>query len=238
MVSKNRKSTMSRDEIKKKVGVYAADLVTEGTTIGIGSGSTVYWLIEELGNRVKQGLKITVVPTSLQTKQLASKVNIPVSDLNDIDTLILTIDGADEIDPQGQLIKGGGGALLQEKIVAAASDELIIIADSSKLVQQLGKFPLPVEVIPFGHEQVAQKIIAGGFCKNVSLRIKNDQVFITDHGHYVLDCNFEKIPDAAALNLSLHLIPGVVETGLFINMARKAIIGYEEGKIEVINFQV
>jgi ribose 5-phosphate isomerase A len=229
---------MLRDEIKKKVGVYAADLVKQGMTIGIGSGSTVYWLIEELGNRVKQGLKITVIPTSLQTEQLTGKAGIPVSDLNNIDKLPLTIDGADEIDPQGRLIKGGGGALLQEKIVAAASDELIIIADSAKLVEQLGKFPLPVEVIPFGYKQVRQKIIAAGFCKEISLRKKNREIFVTDHGHYILDCHFEKIADASALNISLHLIPGVVETGLFVSMASKAIIGYEDGKIESIDFRV
>ena len=229
---------MSRDEIKKKVGVYAADLVKQGMTIGVGSGSTVYWLVEELGNRAKQGLKITVVPTSLETEQLAGKAGIPVSDLSNIDKLLLTIDGADEIDPRGWLIKGGGGALLQEKIVAAASDELIIIADSAKLVQQLGKFPLPVEVIPFGYKQVEQKIIAAGFCKKISLRKKNSEIFLTDHGHYILDCDCEKIPDPSALNLSLHLIPGVVETGLFINMASKAVIGYKGGKIEVINFKV
>lgn len=229
---------MSRDEIKKKVGIYAADLVKQGMTIGIGSGSTVYWLVEELGNRVKQGLKITVVPTSLETEQLAGKAGIPVSNLSNIDKLLLTIDGADEIDPRGWLIKGGGGALLQEKIVAAASDELIIIADSAKLVQQLGKFPLPVEVIPFGYKQVEQKIIAAGFSKKISLREKNSEIFVTDHGHYILDCDCEKIPDPPGLNLSLHLIPGVVETGLFINMASKSIIGYKGGKIEVINFKV
>lgn len=229
---------MFRDEIKKKVGVYAADLVKRGMTLGLGSGSTVYWLIEELGRRVAQGLEISAVPTSLHTAQLATKAGIPLSDLNDIDHLLLTVDGADEIDLQGQLIKGGGGALLQEKIVASASDELIIIADSSKLVQQLGRFPLPVEVIPFGHEQVAQKIIATGFCKKISLRLKNDKVFITDHGHYILDCYCERIQDASALNIALHLIPGVVETGLFINMASSAIIGYEDGKIGEINYKV
>jgi len=237
---------MSIDEIKKKVGVYAADLIKQGMTIGIGSGTTVYWFIEELGKRVQQGLEITAVPTSIHTARLAREAGITIYDLNDIDKLLsidhllLTIDGADEIDPHGQLIKGGGGALLQEKIVAAASEELIIIADSSKMVQQLGKFPLPVEVIPFGYDQVARRIIAGGieggFCKRVSLRAKNDKVFITDHGHYILDCNFEEIPDAAALNISLHLIPGVVETGLFINMAKRAIIGYEDGDIKLINF--
>ena len=229
---------MSKEEVKKKTGVYAADYIKSGMTIGIGSGSTVYYLIEELGTRVKQGLDIIAVPTSLQTAQLADNAGIPISDLDNIGHLLLTIDGADEIDPHGQLIKGGGGALLQEKIVAAASEELIIIADSSKLVQQLGKFPLPVEVIPFGHKQIAQKIIAGGmaggFCRKVSLRTKNDEVFITDHGHYILDCYYEKIRDPATLNVSLHLTPGVVETGLFISMASKAIIGYEDGKIEVI----
>src|SRR6185295_7167290 len=160
---------MSRDEIKRRLGIYAADLVKQGMVIGIGSGSTVFWLIEELGSRVKQGLEIKAVPTSIQTAELAGKVGIPVSDLDDIDKLLLTIDGADEIDPQGRLIKGGGGALLQEKIVAAASDELIIIADSLKLVQQLGKFPLPVEVIPFGYKQVEQKIMAAGSCKKISM---------------------------------------------------------------------
>jgi len=229
---------MSQEEIKKMIGVYAADYVKPGMTIGIGSGSTVYYLIEELGLRIKQGLEITAVPTSLQTAQLADKAGIPVSDLDNIDKLLLTIDGADEIDPHGQLIKGGGGALLQEKIVAAASEELIIIADSSKLVHQLGKFALPVEVIPFGYKQAEQKISAAGFCQEISLRKKNNRVFITDHGHYILDCDCKKITDASALNMALHLVPGVVETGLFINMANKAIIGYKDGKIEVIDFKI
>jgi ribose 5-phosphate isomerase A len=228
---------MSQEEIKKKTGVYAADYVKPGMTIGIGSGSTVYYLIEELGLRIKQGLEVNAVPTSRQTAQLAGKAGIPISDLDNIDKLLLTIDGADEIDPHGQLIKGGGGALLQEKIVAAASEELIIIADSSKLVHQLGKFALPVEVIPFGYKQAEQKISVAGSCQEISLRKKNRRVFITDHGHYILDCHFEKISHASALNLSLHLIPGVVETGLFINMATKAIIGYEDGEIKVINFK-
>jgi len=217
-------------------GVRAADLVKHGMTIGIGSGSTVYYLIEELGLRVGQGLELTAVPTSVQTAELAHQAGIPISDLDQIDKLSLTIDGADEIDPKGQLIKGGGGALLQEKIVAAASETLVIIADSSKLVQHLGKFPLPVEVIPFGYKQVEQKIVGAGFCQEVSLRKKNNKVFMTDHGHYILDCDCKNIADAAALNLDLHLIPGVVETGLFINMANKAIIGYEDGKIELIDF--
>ena len=229
---------MSRDEIKKEVGVYAADFVHQGMTIGIGSGSTVHWFIEELGRRLKQGLEITAVPTSMQSKQLASNAAIPISDLNSIDKLVLTIDGADEIDPQGQLIKGGGGALLQEKIVAASSVELIIIADSSKLVQQLGKFPLPVEVIQFGYKQVEKKIMAAGLCRKISLRKNANEVFVTDQGHYILDCYYEKITDPETLNRALHLIPGVVETGLFVNMANKAIIGYEDGNVQMIDLRV
>lgn len=224
------------EEAKKIVGVYAADFVKPGMTIGLGSGTTVYWLIQELGKRVVQGLNIKIVPTSKQTAQLATQAGITVIDLNEIDKLPLTIDGADEIDTRGYLIKGGGGALLQEKIVAAASDELIIIADHSKLVEQLGKFPLPVEIIPFGYKQVKKKIVDSTGCRKVSLRKKNEEIFVTDHQHYILDCDYEKINDAAKLNSALHLIPGVVETGLFIKMANKAIIGFENGKIDMIEY--
>jgi ribose 5-phosphate isomerase A len=227
---------LSSEEIKKNAGIYAVDLVKQGMTIGIGTGTTAYWFIQELSKRIRQGLEIMAIPTSEQTAKLANQSGIPLSDLNTIDRLSLTIDGADEIDPEGQLIKGGGGALLQEKIVAAASDELIIIADSSKLVKQLGRFPLPVEVIPFGYKQAIQHIIREGFCRKVTLRQKNGQVFTTDHHHYIIDCACEKIEDANSLNMALHLIPGVVETGLFLNMANKAIIGYEDGRVEVIRY--
>ena len=158
------------DEIKKKAAVYAADFIKQGMTIGLGTGSTVYWLIEELGTRIKQGLSVSIVPTSKQTQMLAKKFGIPIININDIGELALTIDGADEINHQLQLIKGGGGALLQEKIVASISKELIIIADSSKLVQQLGKFPLPVEVIPFGYKHVQQKILNLNMVRAVNLR--------------------------------------------------------------------
>jgi ribose 5-phosphate isomerase A len=227
----------STEEIKKNAGIYAVDFIKHEMAIGLGTGTTVYWLIQELGKRIKQGLKVVVVPTSDQTAQLAKTAGIMFSDLNTIDRLALTIDGADEIDPQGQLIKGGGGALLKEKIVAAASDELIIIADSSKLVQQLGKFPLPIEVVSFGYKQAIRQIMQTGFCKKISLRKKNDEIFITDLNHYILDCEFEKIDDASFLNNALHNIPGVVETGLFINMTSKAVIGFEDGKVEVISYK-
>ena len=225
------------EEAKKNTGVYAADFVKQGMTVGIGSGTTVYWFIQELGRRVKQGLKITAVPTSLQTAELAEEAGIGLSDLNEVNVLPLTIDGADEIDEFGNLIKGGGGALLQEKIVASASEELIIIADSSKLVSRLGRFPLPVEVIPFGYRQALQRIMHSGMCKKATLRKKNGELFISDHSHYILDCDYEKIEDAFALNTALHLIPGVVETGLFINMANKAVVGFDDGTIKVINYK-
>jgi ribose 5-phosphate isomerase A len=222
---------------KKNAGIYAADFVKHGMTIGIGTGTTVYWFIEELGKRVKMGLDTLGVATSDETAQLATRAGIRLTDLNHVDRLSLTIDGADEIDPQGQLIKGGGGALLQEKIVAAASDELIIIADSSKLVQWLGKFPLPIEVVPLGYRQVQGKILDSNLCKKVSLRKTGGEIFVTDHHHYILDCECEKIVDPEALNISLHLIPGVVETGLFIGMATKAIIGYEDGRVDTIPYK-
>ena len=227
---------MSFEQAKKHVGLYAVDFVMPEMIIGIGSGSTVYWFIQELGNRVREGFQVTAVPTSVKTAELAKELGIPLTDLDSISRLPLTIDGADEIDQQGDMIKGGGGALLQEKMVAAASDELIIIADNSKLVQQLGKFPLPVDVIPFGWKQVKEKIISSRLCKEVKLRKKDGEIFITDHHHYILDCEFEKVDNARGLNIALHLIPGVVETGLFINMASKAVVGYEDGRIEVLEY--
>ncbi|HEY6976097.1 MAG TPA: ribose-5-phosphate isomerase RpiA [Chitinophagaceae bacterium] len=224
---------LSTDEIKKKAAVYAADFIQNEMIVGLGTGSTVYWLILELGKRVKEGLSITIVPTSKKTQMLATELNMPIVDLNSIDKISLTIDGADEVDPQLHLIKGGGGALLQEKIVAAASEQFIVVVDNSKIVQQLGKFPLPVEVIPFGYKQVLQKILAMG-CEDVILRKRNDQSFVTDHGHYILDCFFEKIRDAFALHTALHNIPGVVETGLFINMVNKVIVAFPDGRIETL----
>lgn len=223
---------LTKDEIKKKLGEYAADLIPSNSILGLGTGSTVCWLIKELAIRIQEGLIIKIVPTSIATKKLAAEAGIEIIELNDVESLPLTIDGADEIDSDFQLIKGGGGALLQEKMVAAASQKLIIIADESKYANQLGHYPLPVEVIPSGWKQVQRKILSSG-CSKVEIRQSNNQPFISDNGHYILDCYFEKIDDAPALNISLHLIPGVVETGLFINMANTIIIGHADGSIEV-----
>jgi ribose 5-phosphate isomerase A len=225
---------LSAEQIKQLVAKQAAQLVQNNMTIGIGSGSTVYWLIEELGARVKQGLFFRAIPTSKKTAALAAQQNIPLAELNDVDYIDITIDGADEIDPQLQLIKGGGGALLQEKMVAAASRELLIIADHTKLVQQLGRFPLPLEVIPFGWKQV-QRHIKQTYHIDAMLRMIGNQPLVTDHGHYILDCPFEQIEHAEALAYDLNAQPGVVENGLFINMADLAVIGYPNGKTETMH---
>jgi ribose 5-phosphate isomerase A len=222
---------LSTNEIKQRVGQEASLLVHEGMTVGLGTGSTAYWFTISLAERVKKGLRITAVPTSKEVEQLARENGIPVKTLNDVDHIDITVDGADEIDPQGQLIKGGGGALLQEKLVASASRKLVIIADHTKLVQQLGKYPLPVEVITYNYKHVQRKI-EQTYKIEVTLREKNGSAFITDHGHYILNCHFNKIANAALLNQELHLIPGVVETGLFINMTSSVLAGYVDGTVK------
>jgi ribose 5-phosphate isomerase A len=225
---------LTQDDIKKQVATRAAQLVQSNMTIGLGTGSTAYWLIMELGRRVKEGLFFRAVPTSKKTAMLAAEHNIPLAGLNDVDIIDLTIDGADEVDPHLQLIKGGGGALLQEKMVAAASRELLIIVDHTKRVQQLGKFPLPLDVIPFGWKQV-QRHIRETWHIDASLRMQNNEPLVTDHGHYILDCHFKSIGEAESLDHELKSIPGVAECGLFINMADMVVIGYPDGKIETLN---
>ncbi|MBX5439036.1 MAG: ribose-5-phosphate isomerase RpiA [Thermoflavifilum sp.] len=218
--------------MKKLAGEFAARYVEPHTLIGIGTGSTAYWFIQALGEKMKQGLQIQAVATSKESAILAASFGIPILELNDVDEIALTVDGADEVDPRLQLIKGGGGALLQEKMVAAVSRRLVIVADERKQVAQLGAFPLPVEVIPAGWKHVRRRILEMS-CPKVELR-GGTQPFVTDHGHYILDCYFGQIQDAHALNLQLHEIPGVVETGLFLNMATEAIIAHADGHIQLI----
>lgn len=225
---------LTQDEIKQLIGREAATLVKNNMTVGIGTGSTAYWLIMELGKRVKEGLLIKAVPTSKKTAALAAEQHIPLVTLNDVTEINITIDGADEVDPNLQLIKGGGGALLQEKMVAAASRQLVILADETKLVQQLGKFSLPVEVIPFGWKQVQRKI-KEAYDIEATLRVKDDQPFISDHGHYILDCPFQLIENPDILSYDLNAIPGVVDCGLFVNMADMVMVGYYDGRIKTLN---
>lgn len=225
---------LSPEEIKKLAGTSAISLLDNNMTLGVGTGTTVYWFILALAEKVKNGFQCKAVPTSRQTEQLAREHHIPLITLNEVDHISLTIDGADEIAPGLQLIKGGGGALLQEKMVAAASERLVIIADHTKVVEQLGKFPLPVEVIPYGWKQV-QKHINALYNIPTGLRLKEGQPFITDHGHYILDCHFGHITDAPGLGLLLNNMPGVVEHGLFTGMAKQALVGYPDGTTRTIS---
>ncbi len=214
--------------LKQLAGEYAANFVKEGMKVGLGTGSTVYWTIQKLGERVKEGLSFQAIPTSKETESLSKQLSIPLISLNEIDILDLTIDGADEIDSNLQLIKGGGGALLREKIVANSSKELIIIADESKLVTHLGTFPLPVEITPFSWKQTERKIRSLG-CQT-TLRLQNNETFITDNNNVIIDCVFpQNITNPANLHTQLKMITGVVETGLFVNMTSKAIIGTKNG---------
>lgn len=210
---------------EKQLAARAAVLsVQTGSVIGLGSGSTATYAIRFLADRVRQGLEITGIPTSKKTKQLAEELGIPLTTLADHPQIDLDIDGADEIDPDLNLIKGGGGALLREKIIASASKRFVVVAESTKQVSRLGKFPLPVEVIQFAEPVVSRKIEALG--AQVTLRrYAYDNPFVTDEGHHILDCAFGEIPDPPALAQKLKSIPGVVEHGLFIGMAELALIG-------------
>ena len=225
---------MTQDEIKQAVAKRAAEFVTDGMTLGIGTGSTAKHLLYALAARMKDGLRFTGVPTSAQTEQLALELKVPIINLDDADEIQLAIDGADEVSEQLDLIKGGGGAFLQEKMVAFAATKFIVIGDESKLVSTLGKFPLPVEVVPYGIERI-KKHIANLGCKRIALRYRNDKIYITDHGHHVLDCRFGEINNPVELNTALKEIPGVVETGLFLQMADVALIGYANGMIREIH---
>ncbi|MCZ8511056.1 ribose-5-phosphate isomerase RpiA [Paenibacillus filicis] len=212
---------------KKIAGEKAADYVKDGMTVGLGTGSTVYWTILKLGERVKQGLELRGVPTSERTRQLAEQLGIPLVPLAEAEPLDLTIDGADEISDELDLIKGGGGALFREKMVALASKRLLIVADESKRVQRLGAFPLPVEVVPFAWEVTARRIERLG-C-HPRLRLADKGTFLTDNGNFILDCDCGLIAEPAVLNRKLKELTGVVDTGLFIGMADTVIIGASEG---------
>jgi len=190
----------------------------------LGTGSTAVYAVQAVADRVKAGLKILCIPTSVRTKDQATSLGIPLTTLDEHQEIDVTIDGADEIDPNLCLIKGGGGALLREKIIASASRKMVVIADSTKLVPVLGKFPLPVEVVGFAQAVVAKKIEAMG--AEVSLRRDAaGKTYITDEGHHILDCKFGQIPDPPSLARKLSDIPGVMEHGLFIGLASLVLIG-------------
>ena len=221
-----------RDSEKQAAARAAVELVESGNIVGLGSGSTATFAIQFLAERVRSGLKIVGIPTSQATKQLAEQLGIPLTTLDENPVIDIDIDGADEIDPQLNLIKGGGGAMLREKVIASASKRFVVVAESTKLVPHLGKFPLPVEVISFAETLVQRRIEALG--AQVTLRKqKEGSVYVTDEGHHILDCNFGKIADPAGLNAKLHEIPGVVEHGLFIGLAEMAFVGKDGGVVHV-----
>jgi ribose 5-phosphate isomerase A len=222
------------DELKRQAAARALEQVRDGMKLGLGTGSTAKHFVELLGERVRAGLEIVGVPTSEATRDDALRCGIRLTALDDIDRLDLTVDGADEIDPALNLIKGGGGALLREKIVASASDRMIVIADESKWVEALGRFPLPVEIIPFGLK-ATQRAIARAFAESgvsgqmVVRKGKDGHVFVTDGGHWIVDAHLGRIVDAPRLAGLLAAIPGVVEHGLFIGLAGMAVLAGAEG---------
>jgi ribose 5-phosphate isomerase A len=229
---RDQERDQEKDQEKESAGRAAAKLVRDGDIVGLGTGSTAYFAVVALGERVKAGLKIIGIPTSVHTADLARAVGIPLTTLDEHPEIDITIDGADEVDPKLNLIKGGGGALLREKVIATASKKMVVVADSGKIVRVLGKFPLPVEVIAFARTVVERKIVALG--ASAKLRTKADgSPYITDNGNQILDCSFGKIADPNVLAQELNGMPGVVEHGLFIRLAKLALVGRGDGVEEL-----
>ena len=215
--------------LKELVGIEAAKFVKDGMTVGLGTGSTAYYLVKELGCRVnEEGLKITGVVTSSKTEQQAKELGIPLKAIDDVESVDLTIDGADEISDDFQGIKGGGAALLFEKVVATYSKDCIWIVDESKMVNKLGNFPLPVEVVPFGSHNVFRLFESKGY-KPTWRMTDSNELLTTDGGHYIIDLHLEVIEDPHALAAELDKCVGVVEHGLFIDMISRVIVGTPEG---------
>ncbi|MDM5198375.1 ribose-5-phosphate isomerase RpiA [Fictibacillus enclensis] len=212
---------------KQLAGEKAADYIEDGMTVGLGTGSTVFYTIQKVGEAVKNGLRIKGVSTSASTTKLAQSLGIPLISIDDVDKIDLTIDGADEVDPKLNGIKGGGGALLFEKVVANASAKVIWVVDPAKKVQTLGKFPLPVEVIPFGAQRLFRYFEKQGL--SPVIRDKENAPYVTDSGHYIIDLHLEEIREPEQLATWLDSLTGVVEHGLFLNGADLIVVGEAEG---------
>lgn len=225
------------EKAKYAAAKRAVDFVEDGMKIGLGTGSTAAWMVRCLARRIRdEGLTVSGVPTSTRTAELARSLGITVTSLDEAKWLDLTIDGADEFDPELNLIKGGGAALLQEKIVATASDQMIVITDAAKEVARLGAFPLPVEVIPFGWQttrSLIEELLSGMDVLNrdATLRMNGAAPLITDEANYIVDLHLRSIGNARELAMALNQIPGVVENGLFIDICDKVIIGHGDGRV-------
>lgn len=217
---------------KQLAAEKSIEFIKDGMTLGLGTGSTVSFLVKKLAELVKQGLQVKCVSTSEQTSELAKSLGIEILNLNEVDHIDLTIDGADEVDKNLNGIKGGGGALLFEKIVASASQKVIWIVDSSKYVSKLGKFPLPIEVIPFGSNHLLKRFTDSGF--NPTIRKNGSEIYKTDSGNKIIDLQLNEIEDSLKLEQKIKLIPGVVEVGLFNNIANMVIVG-KENSTEIIS---
>jgi ribose 5-phosphate isomerase A len=228
-----------QDAAKLAAGDAAvATYLRDGMKVGLGSGTTSHWFVRSLGRAVAAGLDIVGATTSKATHDLASELGIRLADLDELAPLDITIDGADEIDSEGSMIKGGGGALLWEKIVAYASERRVAVADPTKLVDPLGAFPLPIEVIPYGRETTRRNLAMlleglGYIDAELVLRLSGAEPFVTDSGHHILDAHLGAIADKAALNAQLNLLPGVVEHGLFVGVADEVVVGRADGSAEV-----
>ena len=215
---------MEIEKLKQLAAEQAVEEVESGMIVGLGTGSTIYYALLKLGEKVRNGLDIIGIPTSKQTEEVATQQGISLSTLGEHPVIDLTIDGADEVNPALDLIKGAGGALVREKIIAHASKQLIIIIDEGKRVEQLGsKFPVPVEVVPFGWGST--QIALNRICRDSTLRPN----FVSDNGNYILDCTFDGIPDPGTTECIINNIPGVVDNGLFINRTDQVIIGAASG---------
>ena len=223
------------DRSKYACALRASALVENGMKVGLGTGSTAYWLVHHLAERVRsEGLEFVGVPTSNKTREQAQAEGLKLISMDDAGRLDITIDGADEFDQSMNLIKGGGGAHLQEKIVAFGSDRMVVIADETKKVNKLGKFPLPVEVLKFGsassQKQIEELLIAQNYKDfTVQMRMEKNKPFITDEGNYIFDLNLGEIQNPRKLCVDLNIIPGVVENGLFIDVCKAVVIGYSDG---------
>ncbi|MFQ5911178.1 MAG: ribose-5-phosphate isomerase RpiA [Thermoplasmata archaeon] len=218
--------------LKRLAGDAACEFVKDGMVVGLGTGSTVHYTIKKLGRMVERGLRIIGIPTSIKTENLARQCKVTLSSLNEHPRVDVSIDGADEVDPKLNLIKGLGGALVREKIVASVSRRLIIVVDQSKQVSSLGsKSPVPVEVLPFGWSAAMKRIEKLG--GEVELRRSRKIPFVSDNGNYILDCRFKTIPSPKRLEGKLNNIPGVVENGLFVNLANLVLMGTDEGVKEI-----
>ena len=225
---------MNIDQQKRAAAARALEFVEPGMRLGLGTGSTARHFVELLAERVREGLRIVAVPTSEETQRDAQRLGVPLTSLDETPALDLTVDGADEIAPDLALVKGGGGALLREKIVASASASMVVIADESKWVRVLGRFPLPIEVVPFGlaatRAAIEAAAAAAGSPGRAELRKRKDAApFVTDSGHWILDAHLDRIADPQALADRLARIPGVVEHGLFIGLAQAAVLANADG---------